>query len=896
MDTSQHVSKQTNKANHPVGMKSMDSLITLTLGLEGVRHCRKHCAKPVGGSREKRKLSPAEEEKDYGRMRVDEKQEGKVCKQKVLGVLTELNVFHSDRLIAWKEAIIECASMLKKAPPEGSVEQHPATSENKTWTCSDSLSDIFLSVGEDIDNLVDKLVKIITKLNAAVLQLSANEALTSIAVLQESRDTDTLVQCENFRSDQLEYNLGYEPKVEDDQSQKRLPNTEQTLDSDCNNMEKIEEKLQDMCQVNDFLEKPLHCQTNLEEKTQKDNEKINIKKKEEETCEWISVGLGGQSDESRSEAQDQSFIRASAGAAKVLWCEVADHLSCLMVSSSEELVSRVIHIKVQAKASLHFPLTVAMPFRVRHRGSYRDVAVKIVDEERRVSYITPVTIEDVYRGQKGSFAEVKVYSLGLFAVVSCLKRENYTIPKRGLSLKLPMDSRICLNYLPGSFTAPVMAQTMVQPVDAVLLAAVKSRNEAYKAVVSASPLLFLTHPTSQPLKRPLTVTLPCPPNPDKKRDKRGQDKPDHQCRPVCAPLRPSERVRILDATMKSKETSNESLIVLGSRDKQWSVLDQVSARSQQNGLVSFDLREIYDRLLVVRLLSPLQPCQLASLAEDLEESTRIHAVTVLLQRRREDPNTILVAVLPSKDLSWELSKLQTQGYDGLMETSAEILMCEADQLLLCFTGNISSIAFAQNCKSKADRLTFHSQRRNHLLVRLTEVDPFGNYSSPHYKGTALFYRVGRDQLEWQEDKTVLKDPKLLGDPVCKLSLTLPKKVRNINRPTAARVKLCEETDSLPDALLLWLSGELSQEEIALLMSSLRLRRSAAQLVKLRAGDSPSAQAFHVLTMWRRALPAVPHQSKASQLAQCLAKSGRPDLAGELLLRQAELAEIRKLKK
>lgn len=62
---------------------------------------------------------------------------------------------------------------------------------------------------------------------------------------------------------------------------------------------------------------------------------------------------------------------------------------------------------------------------------------------------------------QGSFAEVRVYSLGVFAVVSCLKRENYTVPKRGLSLKLPMDPRICLNYLPGAFTAPIMAQTMV---------------------------------------------------------------------------------------------------------------------------------------------------------------------------------------------------------------------------------------------------------------------------------------------------------------------------------------------------------------------------------------------------------------------------------------------------
>lgn len=63
---------------------------------------------------------------------------------------------------------------------------------------------------------------------------------------------------------------------------------------------------------------------------------------------------------------------------------------------------------------------------------------------------------------QGSFAEVRVYSLGAFAVVSCLKRESYTVTPKGLSLKLPMDPRVCLSYLPGSFAAPVMAQTMVR--------------------------------------------------------------------------------------------------------------------------------------------------------------------------------------------------------------------------------------------------------------------------------------------------------------------------------------------------------------------------------------------------------------------------------------------------
>lgn len=45
----------------------------------------------------------------------------------------------------------------------------------------------------------------------------------------------------------------------------------------------------------------------------------------------------------------------------------------------------------------------------------------------------------------------------------------------------------------------------------------------------------------------------------------------------------------------SKEMSTELLIVLGSRDDQWSVLEKVTIRNQQKGLVTFDLTESFDR-------------------------------------------------------------------------------------------------------------------------------------------------------------------------------------------------------------------------------------------------------------------------------------------------------------
>ncbi|XP_069026061.1 death domain-containing protein 1 [Embiotoca jacksoni] len=918
MDTNVHPKKQKDEIKPPWSEDSL--LITLTetvQELEGVKCCRDHHREREAGRSEGTMFSPAEEEEEDERRgrRVDEEQEEKECKQKALEVLRELSVFHSCRLAAWREALRKCAFMLNKSPPEGSDQQHPSTTDVtgcKVRPCSDSFSDTFLSVGDDIENILEKLSTILAKLDAEDLQLSYYyEAPTVGAAFQEPRETSVQPEDVNNHLNShagLESDSGYKEEVEDGADRRRR---EQTPDakfntSDRKNVEETGEESQAKGQVS---EKLIHCPTDLMEETERDQERTHDKGKEEIKSEWITVGLTGQLQEDRhADVPDACFIRAPAGAADGLRCEVADDLSCLMVTGSEELVSRVIRVKVQDGTTFHFPVTVVVPFRARHRGSYRDVAVKVVDGKRRASYITPVTTEGVYGGQKGSFAEVKVYSLGLFAVVSCIKRESYTVPRRGLSLKLSMDPRICLNYLPGSFTAPIMAQSTIQPLDAVLLAAVKSRKDVYHSVVSTSPLLDLTHPTSQPLRRPLTVTLPCPPNLEKKRRTRGEpENQDLQTGPVSASSAwdhsVTNRVRILSVPVKSKEMSNEALILLGSRDKQWSVLDQVAVRNQQNGLVSFELTENWDRLLVVRLLSPLQPGHLTSLAEELEDSVCRHTVAVVLQRRHGEPHGVLVAAVPSRDLGWELSRLQAEGSGGLVETSSEISMREADQLLLRFTGNITSTGGAstkvgaQDDENEAlhERLTFHGQRKNQLLLRLTEVDPFGNHSSPHYKGTLLFYKVTRGQLEWRGDKAVPKDTKLLGNPVCKLSLTLPKKVRNIIRPFTARVKLCEETDPLADSLLLWLSGELSEEELALLVLSLRLCRSTAQLVKLRAGHSLSSRAFHVLAVWRRGQPAVPHQPKASQLAHCLAKSGRPDLARELLLRQAAATRQSSLK-
>lgn len=71
-----------------------------------------------------------------------------------------------------------------------------------------------------------------------------------------------------------------------------------------------------------------------------------------------------------------------------------------MVSGAEELVSRVVRVKGRQGADLHLPVGVVVPFCARYHGCYRDVAVKMLDEEGRTSYITPRTTEGAIGGHR----------------------------------------------------------------------------------------------------------------------------------------------------------------------------------------------------------------------------------------------------------------------------------------------------------------------------------------------------------------------------------------------------------------------------------------------------------------------------------------------------------------
>lgn len=65
-------------------------------------------------------------------------------------------------------------------------------------------------------------------------------------------------------------------------------------------------------------------------------------------------------------------------------------------------------------------------------------------------------------------------------------------------------------------------------------------------------------------------------------------------------------------------------------------------------------------------------------------------VNVVLYKRKDNFHNIIVELVPSKELNWEISALTDAGYTGPPEPSEAIALQEGDQINFQFCGNISA--------------------------------------------------------------------------------------------------------------------------------------------------------------------------------------------------------------
>ncbi|XP_004010102.3 death domain-containing protein 1 [Ovis aries] len=579
--------------------------------------------------------------------------------------------------------------------------------------------------------------------------------------------------------------------------------------------------------------------------------------------------------------QVSCYITAPAYVLQHLQCRIINSMSSLIVSENEELVSNVITVECSdTEKRIPFPICIAIPFTARYRGNYRDIMVKVSDINLQSSYLTPNSLEGKRGNYKGTCAEVKVYKLGIFSVVSCLKKESFTVTKKGLTHKTSMDSRISLNYPPGVFNSSVLVQIKVQPVDPSLVAYLKTQQETSYSVLSTSPVIHIQHPSTHPFQKPVTVFLPCSPHPDKKNlgseidHKRTACITTNRIIPLYFNRTKSTSIR------RPRNNACESFKLLGfrSRESGWFVLDDVVVRSVQSGLISFELCEHLERFIVLHSSSNVDNSHLVSFVKSLEEAMFSTTACAILYYRKDNPHRIVILVVPSKDLYQVLGNLCSEASSGPPEPSRHFQVKEGELLLLRFTGNIFASSNGKDY-GKDYKLIFHLQRKPRLELQIKEVDEFGNYSCPHYKGAIVVYKVPREKIVHNLDESLTFNENNDQLPICKLALRLPKHEKLINRPQSTKRISADPLEALWDNLLYWLADELSEENALCLSSSLPLRRSTIQLIKLKNPDDLTEQTHELLCFWKRSLPN--STDKLRLLARHLRKIGRNDLAEEL---------------
>ncbi|NXA28678.1 DTHD1 protein, partial [Ibidorhyncha struthersii] len=583
----------------------------------------------------------------------------------------------------------------------------------------------------------------------------------------------------------------------------------------------------------------------------------------------------------KNECEVACFIKAPATALENLKCKIANDSSSLVVDDSEELVSNVISIECSDyEKTIPFPINIAIPFTSCFRGNYREIMVKVTDVNFQSNYLTPISLEGYHGNHKENFAEVKIFHLGVFSVLSCLKKETFTVPKIGLSQKLSVDSRISFYYPPETFSSPAPMQLKVQPIEPSLVSTLKARHDMYHSVVSTSALIYVQHPSAQPFNSSVTITLPCPPNPEKKRQ---GDETEH-ARAISTTVKSvamAYHSRAVSASVrKNGEKISDTLKLLGHRNKEegWKVFDDVIIQNAQNGLVSFELNEHLESFVVIRLSFLLENTYLLLFAQALEEAVCSTMANVILYRKRENPHKIVVLLSASKELTWELQKLHEEGYFGPPEPTQQFPLREGEQIHFRFRGNIFA---SENGKDfgKVYRMIFHSQRKPRLELHIKEVDEFGNHSSPHYKGTAVFYKITKEMITKKWEQPLPYGEYEHQSPLCKLALTLPKHEKLINRPRSTKRISSDSSEALWDNLLYWLAEELAEDNTSLLALRLPVRRSILQLVRLKCPDNLTHQIYELLCCWKKTLPR--SSDKQQLLSRYLRKSGRSDLSEEL---------------
>ncbi|KAK6184688.1 hypothetical protein SNE40_007107 [Patella caerulea] len=612
-------------------------------------------------------------------------------------------------------------------------------------------------------------------------------------------------------------------------------------------------------------------------------------------------------------------------------CEIIERTEAnLIFNDHEELVSEVLEIKsVHNETEFQDPVFIGIPhFQTRAAANYREVIVKTDVGGAWVDLPTKEVSFDNRKDMK--FAQAEVKHPGILVVMSRFKQDYVTLTRKASKITSSFDQRITFSFPKDTVQERQNLLLQVQYVDSGSIQDYRTRDPAAKGLLASSHIVHMDW-DSRDILNPVTVTLPCPPNPAKakKLAQIRKMKEDKMKNPKSAPktLAEVERNEAKKAKKVAKVQQKQQQVEEGENDEEgavsfkktqnrwymgeyassdddendllhflvysngrWNVEPEVHITATKIDLVTFDLPRTCDRFMVIRTRTNVLEDSVAQIGRGLNGYLDKKFVQVIIRQKTDDPFQATLTVTPAIRLEKTLKHLTEEGYEEEPCPPIQVCVTEGDTIEITFRGNIRDIG-----DNPKQQMPYNTHVRSQLYFSVSEVDKYLQKNFPMFRGLVQVYRKYKEKKAVvktiggrKHDGDVEKEPEIKEELLCELLLSIPKyHIEPSSIPVKAPIKIHNTTDPVNEDTMRNLATELGEEwkKVAHFLNVHRVRIQAI-LRNMNIGERTFDEAkFDMLMTWLKRVPKA--ANKISILGSALTRSGRSDLAESLRLKEKE---------
>ncbi|XP_067675669.1 uncharacterized protein [Haliotis asinina] len=573
----------------------------------------------------------------------------------------------------------------------------------------------------------------------------------------------------------------------------------------------------------------------------------------------------------------------------------------LSLYENEELISNIVHVQPNDKEksfTFEEPISLAIPHCAPRSGLGREPVIKMLQSNGRWTDLSTndVHFEDI---KELRFVEARLKRFGTFAVIYKIKKDTMTFTKKGGKVTSSVDSRVTFTAKQMCFKQNASFTLEVQSVDISLVSDLRKKRPECSLFLASSPIIKLGSLLKK-FQKPLTVTLPVPPNPS--RLKRPGTSVNREETTNKTDIRPATAKPGVLFTKKEEETPADGLhLVQYLSDGTWvKVTDVTLVQAKNKDIVTFDINKLYERFSIIRTKLEATNTQVEQMVTILNEAIPQRTIQLFLRQHSENLNEIIISCSNVSRVERSLRKLEDEGFEEGPPLSKEISVKE---------GQIFNLKFRGNLKPETDDFKHQFVFNSHIPCRVDfaveTVDTFAQKGFDSYRGFAQLFTEGlvpqtlppaddNNNRESKRGNTQKPQPRVvmvIGEVlISELLMTIPKpEPEPPKRLLTAPLSNASE-GPVDHELLFHLARELG-DEWKRLAQYLNVRRMRIQaILRQNVNNDNTSKVYDMLTTWSKRLPRA--VDRVEILYHALMSVGRGDLAAELRDRKIEFKRQR----